>query len=317
MEHLAVMTINLDRVRANARQIKKHTEVALFPTLKADAYGLGARRVVEALNGIADSYCVFSLAEALALRQHVPLATSIRTMGPASPTDTSAYRSANVIPCITSVAEARGLRGQPTLICVDTGFGRLAAPLEILPELLALSGSAEVMTSIVDETSLELFHHATDGLNLFRHAAASEQLHDPRAFFDAVRPGLALYDGAVRVIAPVHEISRPSRMAGYGRFAAERFGVILIGYDQGLRPGPCLVGGKPSTVLEVGMQSACVSLSPDDGVGAEVTLLGDSITPELLADAWRCRPHEVLTSLGRVRRKDYLPATDSASGRGR
>ena len=50
-------------------------------------------------------------------------------------------------------------------------------------------------------------------------------------------------------------------------------------------------------VLEVGMQTSYVSLSPQDRVNDPVTLLGDSLLPDNLATAWNCTPQEVLVSL--------------------
>lgn len=305
MQDGAILQIDLEQIRRNAIAIKERTGVALFPTLKADAYGLGAGPVARALIGVADSFCVFSIYEAMTLRPQVGANIPIRTMGPAQVTRKPLYDAHNVIACISGSREARAFAGCPSIVAIDTGFGRLAASLNELEELLALSGASEVMTILVGDESLELFEAATRGRKLFRHAAASGQLADPRARFDAVRPGLALYETALRVSCPVAAVSQPARASGYSHFTAGRFGVIMIGYAEGLRPGPCLVDGHPSTVLEVGMQTSCVALENGDDVGATVTLLGESLSAETLAAAWNCRPHEVVTSLARIPRKRY------------
>ena len=43
------------------------------------------------------------------------------------------------------------------------------------------------------------------------HAAGSALLDTPAAYFDVVRPGLALYAGAVRVTAPLLEVREADR----------------------------------------------------------------------------------------------------------
>ena len=89
--------------------------------------------------------------------------------------------------------------------------------------------------------------------------------------------------------------------------------MIRVGYRDGLKPGPCRVGGRPGRVLEVGMQSAFVEVGPDAAVGAEVVLLGPDALADGLADgradgggevteadvaaAWRTSPQEVLVRL--------------------
>ena len=85
--------------------------------------------------------------------------------------------------------------------------------------------------------------------------------------------------------------------AGYTGFVVPRHGVVLCGYTNGLRPGPCLVNGRRSRMLEVGMQSAFVECGPGDRVGDEVVLLGDGIEEAEVAKAWGTTPHNVLTAL--------------------
>jgi hypothetical protein len=57
--------IDLARIRASAQEIRRRTGVAILAVVKADAYGLGAAQVAEALADLADGWCVFSLAEAM------------------------------------------------------------------------------------------------------------------------------------------------------------------------------------------------------------------------------------------------------------
>jgi alanine racemase len=107
------------------------------------------------------------------------------------------------------------------------------------------------------------------------HAAGTALIEqDPAASLDAVRPGLALYRGAVRTSARLVAATDSAGPAGYTGFEVARHGVILAGYSHGLRAGPCAVNGRPTRLLEVGMQSAFVECAPGDRAGDEVVLLG-------------------------------------------
>jgi len=151
-------------------------------------------------------------------------------------------------------------------------------------------------------TNLEQVHRLqalTAGMNLKLHAAASSLLHQPEAWLDAVRPGLALYDGAVRVTTRLVEVHAATGPIGYTGFHAERHGVVLVGYTGGLRRGWCVIHGVRRCVLEVGMQSAYVEVPPGARVGDEVVLVGDGLSPQDLAPEWAMTPQEVLLRLGR------------------
>ena len=138
------------------------------------------------------------------------------------------------------------------------------------------------------------------------HAAGSSLLNEPTAWLDAVRPGLALYRGVVRVSTRLVETHKSTGPAGYRGFVAPWHGIILAGYSNGLKAGPCLVNGQPSRILEVGMQSAFVELQPADRVGDEVVLLGDSLAEQQIAPAWNTSPHECLMRLSSAGIRDYL-----------
>ena len=88
--------------------------------------------------------------------------------------------------------------------------------------------------------------------------------------------------------------------------------MIRVGYRDGLKPGPCRVGGRPSRVLEVGMQSAFVEVGPGDRRGAPVLLLGsehpadpDGLTESAVAAAWGVSPQEVLVRLTAAGPREY------------
>ena len=141
------------------------------------------------------------------------------------------------------------------------------------------------------------------GLRL--HAAGSSLLHEPSARLDAVRPGLALYDGAVRISTQLVDSRKSNGPVGYSGFIATHHGVIPAGYSHGLRAGPCFINNRPSRILEVGMQTAFVETSETNKVGDEVVLLGDSIRLSDVASAWKCSQHEALTRLCGIGTRQY------------
>src|SRR5437764_1032895 len=114
-----------------------------------------------------------------------------------------------------------------------------------------------------------------EGFCVFALAEAG-LLDEPEARLDAVRPGLALYRGAVRTSARLADVRRSAGAIGYGGWRSESgfHGVILAGYSHGLRPGPVMVNGRRQRITEIGMQSAYVTLNEADRMGDEVMLLG-------------------------------------------
>jgi alanine racemase len=114
-----------------------------------------------------------------------------------------------------------------------------------------------------------------------------------------------MYRGAVRVATRLVEVRDGRGPAGYGGFVVERHGVVLCGYANGLRKGPCWVNGQRRRIIEVGMQSAYVEVGREDRVGDEVVLLGEGVSIEDVAEAWGTVPHEVLLALTASGQRQY------------
>jgi alanine racemase len=182
-------------------------------------------------------------------------------------------------------------------VCIDTGMRRFACPMESAAAVVAAGSCSEVFTHAVTAAHARQLVAATQQLAVLRHAAASSLVGVPAARLDAVRPGLLLYRGAVRVSAPLVEVGQVRRGIGYSGFRASRHGVIMAGYAHGLRLGWCLVNGRRRRIREIGMQTTYVDIGAGDAVGDDVVLLGDGLTEDDLAPAWAARPHEVLTTL--------------------
>ncbi|HEX4053068.1 MAG TPA: alanine racemase [Tepidisphaeraceae bacterium] len=286
--------VDLARVRENAVSISKRVGVDVIAVVKARAYGLGARRVAETIGDLVSGFCVFSLEEARTAALWEVARKPILALGPAGDVAPEDLIQVHVRPAVWTVGEANRLRAARPVLCVDTGMQRFACPLADVDAVLRAGEIDEAFTHAIRLEHARMLAGALGGRGLRLHAATSALLDEPEARLNAVRPGMALYRGAVRVATRLVEARDGASPAGYGGFVAERFGVILCGYSHGLRRGPCLVGGARRSILEVGMQSAFVEIGPGDRVGSEVVLLGDSLTESDVATAWSASEQQAL-----------------------
>lgn len=294
--HVAV-SVDLRRVRANVQEILRTTRVPLIAVIKGDAYGLGAGEVAVAIRDLVGTFCVFSPNEAAESQLWNRTARPAIAIGPALLSNPDDYVSLHVRPAVCSVEQAAALRAAGPLLCVDTGQQRFACPVEQVDEAIRAGQCTEAFTHATRVEQVGQLKAAAEGKVRRLHAAGSALLNCPEAWLDAVRPGLAMYQGAVRVSTPLVEVHRTRGPAGYSGFTAEFHGVILAGYSNGLRAGPCLVNGRISRVLEVGMQSAFVTVDAHDRPGDQVVLLGAAIGERDVAAAWNTTPQEALFRL--------------------
>ena len=295
-EHVHV-DIDLGRVRGNVARIAGQTGVDVIAVVKSDAYGLGARRVAEAIGDLVSEFCVFSLAEARAASLWEVAQKPSMSLGPAIGVGASELAEAHVRPAVWTAEEARRLRDARPLLNVDTGMRRFACLAAQIDAVIAAGGIDEAFTHATRMEHVRLLVSLVGGRGLRVHAAASALLNEPEAYLNAVRPGMALYRGAARVSTRLVEVHDGGLPAGYGGFVADRFGVILCGYSHGLRRGPCLVNGGCRSILEVGMQSAFVEVGPNDRNGDEVVLLGGGLSEAQIAGAWESSEQQALVAL--------------------
>jgi alanine racemase len=233
----------------------------------------------------------------------------------------------------------------PVHLKVDTGMGRLGCTPEEAPELagrivrsrrLRLAGTMTHFASSESDpgfTRLQFdrFLAALDRFDVdpgMRHASNSGAvLNHADMSLDAVRPGLAMYgfvgDGlrpalTLRaLVTRVHDVA-PGQSVGYGRaWVAERpsrVATVAIGYEDGVMRsrgsrGAVVVRGRRAPLAgRVSMDAIAVDVTGVPGVrpGDIVTLIGEGITADEVAEWSGTISHEVLTSLGnRVARK-YL-----------
>jgi len=305
----AAVSVDLSRIRNNAEAIVRSTGVPMLAVVKADAYGLGAVEVAEAIGDLVQGFYVFDAAEAVSTRLWDIAGKRIVTLN-SSWADPGDFVSHHISPVVWSMDRARELRRARPVLSVDTGQQRFACPVEDAASVRQAGDCREAMTHAITLPQVGRFVEVVqswDAGEVFCHAAGSALLDEPAARLDAVRPGLALYRGAVRVTARLVDARDSTGPAGYTGFIAPRIGVILAGYSGGLRPGPCLVNGQLRRVAEVGMQSSFIELGPEDRTGDEVVLLGSDpeISESAVARAWRSSPQEVLVRLTRLSLRNY------------
>ena len=302
--------VDLARVRSNTEAVRARVGVPVIAVIKADAYGLGASEVIGAIDDLVAGYCVFSIREAIdadvfGRTGKRPIVLSPPAQQTMEPDD---WLAAGARPCVTTADEALQLADANPLLSVDTGMQRFACAPAQVDEVLAVGACREAITHATTLEQVEALKELAGGRGLMLHAAGSSLLDEPAAWLNAVRPGLALYRGAVRVSARLVETRESSGAVGYSRWVSStgRHGIILCGYCNGLRPGVCSVNGQRRRIPEVGMQSAYVELGPMDRVGDEVVLLGDEVTEQDVSQHWQTSPHEVLVRLAGAGARVYV-----------
>ena len=151
---------------------------------------------------------------------------------------------------------------------------RFACPPDRIEAVLKAGECDEAFTHATSLDRVDRLLALVGNRGLKLHAAGSSLLHEPSARLDCIRPGIALYRGAARVFTRLVDERKSHGPVGYSRFTAPRHGVILAGYSNGLRIGPCIVNGRRSRILEVGMQSSFVETVESDRIGDEVVFAG-------------------------------------------
>jgi alanine racemase len=308
--------IDLRRVRRNTAGVAARVGVPILAIIKADAYGLGAAEVARAITELVDGWSLFSLEEAVAIDLWRLSGKPAITLGPPATADPRGWLDAHVRPAISTVDQAMSLRDARPVLCVDTGMQRFTCPPERINAVLA-AGAGAIDEAFTHATRIEHVRRLKQlvGQKVKRmHAAATALLDEPEARLDAVRPGLALYSGAVRVTTRLAEVHSSTGPIGYTGWSSPtgRHGVIVAGYASGVRPGPVLINGRRQHIPEVGMQSAYVTTDPADKSGDEVVLLGEDgagqfITESDVATAQDTTPQEALRRLATMGLRQYVP----------
>ncbi|MBI4083931.1 MAG: alanine racemase [Candidatus Lambdaproteobacteria bacterium] len=215
-------TLDLEALSHNVRLLETLAQgSALWPVMKADAYGHGAVLVGRHLLGLGyRTFCVADFGEAVALRE-AGLDAKFITLSATLPDHAEALVACGCEPLLATLELAEALAREGSRrervvsvhLAVDTGMGRIGVAPQEVPAFLArcrdwpflrvrglmshFARAAEADQACSRE-QLARFRPAVaaaraQGVEVI-HMANSAALFDlPEARFDAVRPGIALY----------------------------------------------------------------------------------------------------------------------------
>lgn len=373
----AWVEINLDHLQHNIKNIKSKVGPAseIIGIIKADAYGHGALKVAEILqmNGV-KIFGVATIDEAFALRE-AGFTEEILVLGlvPDLNAGELVKHGLSAVICSSQNALAISLAGQETgkttgvFLAVDTGMGRIGYLMEDendirktmedikriqeLPNLeikglfshMSTADEADQSFSRRQEEKFNAFHHLLieNGLAVpirtFANSAGIMEI--PSIYFEAVRPGIALYgcypsDQVVRSkldIKPVMSVKAdivylkevpPGFSVSYGRkFITTRkskIATINLGYADGFpRPwsktGRVIVNGRIVPIAgNICMDQCMIDVTDitDVKVGDTAIIMGsdglNEITAEEIAKAANTINYEILCGFGQRLPKVYV-----------
>lgn len=232
-EARAWVEVDLDALRDNYRAVRRAVGArpAIIPMVKADAYGLGAARVVRAIEPLEPwGYGVATAEEGVALRD-LGVRRPIVVFGPLPPRSVARAAAAGLtatiseVPALERWAAAAGEEPLPFHVEIDTGMGRAGFDWRETPrwaelvrercgERVRWTGvfthfhGADSADPAATETQWARLQDALGQLpvpraELLVHAANSAAaLRFPGFAADAVRPGIFLYGGHPAAAVP-------------------------------------------------------------------------------------------------------------------
>jgi len=311
--------IDLDAVRHNVRVLKRRTAPArLMAVVKADAYGHGALPVSRAaLEAGADSLAVVTAEEGAELRQG-GVSAPILVFTDLPPDRLPLAKEHRLAVTAHSIVSARRIAAHPGLeahLKINTGMNRWGVEPEEVGEVRKVLGGqlAGVYTHLASADSdpkatrrqIEVFDealaaHPFGGVIIHASNSAGALWH-PRARYDLVRPGVALYglhpadgDPADEDLRPAMTLKsyvaatrrlEPGDGVSYGLTyrAAEPMCVatVPVGYAEGYRrtlsgKAEALIRSRRRPLLGRVTMDACVfGVDESVEVGDEVVLLGE------------------------------------------
>ncbi|MFM7335296.1 MAG: alanine racemase [Tabrizicola sp.] len=346
----ATLTIDLDAIAANWRAMDRLSgaPVQTGAVVKADAYGLGAARVVRALAQAGARRCFVAVAEEGAVvRQALGPGPQINVLSGHMAGDTEMISDLDLTSMLNSLEQItrhlEALPGQPFGVQLDTGMNRLGVKTlewNAVAPILLEAGPVMLMSHLAcaDEpdhpmnlAQLTQFHEMTDGTGVPRSFSATGGiLLGPQYHFDLTRPGIGLYGGrpfetaepVVRLPLPViqtHEVPAGETVGYACAWEAEVPSVIATvqgGYADGLMrslAGKAVLwdGDIPCPVVgRISMDLITVDITDLPEVPRALDIIGPNQGVDALAGIAGSIGYEILTSLGSryTRRYQERPA---------
>ena len=320
----ALAEVDLGAIRHNVRRLMRDLPpgAAHLAVVKANGYGHGAVPVARAALEAGSTWLgVAAVAEAAELRD-AGLGGPILVFGPmtGAELERSAALGADVVVWSAPFLAAARRAGARMHVKFDSGMGRLGVPEQEARELCAGAGADALLAGLMshfataDEADTTFYEFQlgrfaalaaelkTAFPGIVCHTANSAAtLRGPRAHFDMVRTGIAMYGLAPSnddpfkddlrpamklssYIAGVRVVS-PGESVGYGRrFVAEapsRVAIVPIGYADGIsrrltNVGEVLVAGRRCRIAGTISMDQLTVLLPDDWgrAGDEVVFFG-------------------------------------------
>lgn len=304
--------------------------------VKADAYGLGANKVIPVLSDAgARDFFVAHWSEVPQVLHHVPPAQVSVLHGPVRGEDAIYARAVGVRPVINSIDQAKRWAEAGGGLChlmVDTGINRLGVSLADIGDPMITALEIDLLMSHLasaDEDSafnarqLERFRTVGGSVSALRYSLANSAgiaLGSDYAF-DLTRPGIALYGGIPRgeLAGTIRQVAHPQvaviqvrKLApgdsvGYNAaFTAHeemRAGVVSLGYADGFlrcRGSGVLRCGEARLPLlgKVSMDMVVVDLRAAPAI-REGDWLDVPFDLPAMAEASGLSQYELLTTLGR------------------
>lgn len=330
------LTIDLDALVSNWRQLDKKTKCETAAVVKADGYGLGSGRVAKALaKAGARKFFVAVAEEGAAVRDALGPGPEISVFSGHMRGDTDMIGDLTLTPMLNSVEQVTrhldSLPGHSFGIQLDTGMNRLGMEWDEWAAVaqLALSQKPTLVMShlaCADEPDhpmnayqLDVFHQMTDGITTPRSLAATGGVLLGKDYhFDLTRPGIGLYGGmpfgdaktVVRIDLPVIQIRdlEAGEVVGYGNAwqcnRPTKIATVSAGYADGLiramSDKATFWHGNQSCPMvgRVSMDLITVDVTDLKETPQALTLLGPQQSVDQLADVAGTIGYEILTSLG-------------------
>ena len=332
------LTLDSDALVHNWRTLNRLSGAAKAgAAVKADGYGLGARRVVQTLAGAGCAdFFVAHMDEAAPLLSLVPAKRIAVLHGPLTPQDAAFAKAVAIRPVINSVRQAQlwqDAGGGRCDLMIDTGINRLGVPLADLGDPVLQGLQIDVLHSHLASAEED---SPLNDLQRRRWDKARSHVPHSRASLansaglmlgadyhgDLTRPGIALYGGVpcAALTEHIRQVARPEAVImqvrkiaagdsiGYNATfiapTAMRVGVISLGYADGyLRcwsgKGTMLSGEARLPVLgRVSMDMTVIDLSAAPQLREGDWVSADYDLPDAAAVTGLSQ-YELLTSLGR------------------
>lgn len=270
-------TINKTNLLANMSLIKSRLKpgVKLCAVVKADAYGVGARNVVEILKDEVDAFAVANLDEGIEVRGCVDR-IKIIVLGAINLNQIKHYENNFLSPTVSAVCEMSKLSSEakkPLTVefGLNTGMNRIgfSKKSEIFDAISYLSKNKKIVVSgayshlATKQNNVGFMYEqkarfdelvcALAGLKVIRHISNSSATWNNQDFnYDMVRVGFSMYGmnndfeglrGVVEIVSHVVKINhvKAGESVGYDRtFYAKRdsaIAVLPLGYYDGLSRG--------------------------------------------------------------------------------